>query len=163
MDIPFERPFWLLFACFIIVITVIDARSYKIPNSGVVALAASGVVAVLLTAPELAAVNLAVAAATIAIGFVLYRFTSFGAGDAKLFSAIMLWFGIKGAIPLLFWFGVCCAALTLLLVVGRRMPIAGIPGLGAWRPLHKGAPVPLALAIGPAALIASTQFSNGIW
>lgn len=155
---------WIVFAIIISAITVIDARTYRIPNIAVTALAAIGAIMILLAIPSASMLNFAVAAATLVIGFGLYRFTGFGAGDAKLLAAIMVWFGAAGIVPMLFWFGVCCAALALLLALGRRLAgVTPMSGLQAWRPLQKGAPVPLALAIGPSALIASTQFSNGIW
>lgn len=154
---------WIVFAVIISAITIVDMLTYRIPNAAVAALAVIGAVLIALAAPGAIISHLVSAAAALVVGFGLYKFTGFGAGDAKFFAAIMIWFGVAGLIPLLFWFGLACAVLVVILALGRRLPLNPDSGLGAWRPLQKGAPVPLALAIGPAALIASTQFSNGLW
>jgi len=147
--------FWPVFIILVAAAVIIDARTYRIPNWLTGAIAGLGLVFVIVTAPQTLLVNLAVAAATLAIGFGLYRFASFGAGDAKLFAAVMIWFGAAGVVPLLFWFGVACGVLVVLLLIGRRINFPEGSGLANWRPFQKGAPVPLALAIGPAAIAAS--------
>ncbi|WP_290496071.1 A24 family peptidase [Hyphomonas sp. UBA4494] len=153
---------WAVFVLFIAAITLIDARTYRIPNVILLVLAAFGLAAILLLTPSTVLTHLVAALVTLGVGYLLYTTTGFGAGDAKFFAVILLWFGAAGVIPLLFWFGLSCAVLVVLLAIGRRLPLANTK-LGAWRPLQKGAPVPLALAIGPAAIIASTQISNGLW
>lgn len=149
-----EFLFWGIFAALVCLITFIDARSYRIPNSLVIVLAAIGAVFVYVTTPTAIGAHLMLAAMTMAVGYVLFLFTGFGAGDAKFFAAIMIWVGASGVIPLLFWFGVCCALLVVVLIAARRAPSAFLAGLSQWRPFQKDAPVPLALAIGPAAILA---------
>ena len=144
--------FWAVFITLIALITLVDARTYKIPNKILIVLSITGVVSLLVLHPEKTGCHLLAAAITLVIGYALYSFTGFGAGDAKFFSAITLWFGVDGILPLLYWFGICCAFLVVVLVVGRRLLDKTQHWLREWRPLQKDAPVPLALAIGPAAI-----------
>lgn len=154
--------FLVAFVALTALITVIDARTYKIPNKLLIVLSIIGLLSLLILSREGIGVHLLVAMVTLAIGYFLYLFTGFGAGDAKFFTVIMLWFGADGIIPMLYWFGVCCAVLVLLLVTARRFLDGKQTRLGGWRPLQKGAPVPLALAIGPAAVITFVMLANNI-
>ncbi len=155
--------FWLIFVVCVTGITFIDANSYRIPNIYVGALALIGCFAILLLSPSAIGGHLIIAGIALATGYALYQFTGFGAGDAKFIAAVMLWLGAGGVIPFLFWFGVSCALLVIALVIGRRLHSIEKGSKNIWRPLQKGAPVPLALAIGPAAILASMQLENGFW
>jgi len=152
-----------VFVALIVIAAAADARAYRIPNLAVLALAAMGVVALLMRAPELIISNLLLAATALLVGYFLYRFTGLGAGDAKLISAIMVWFGAAGATSFLFWLGACAGVLAASLLIARRIWPSSSETTAPWRPLEKGAPVPFAVAIGPAAIIASLQFDSAIW
>ena len=146
--------FSLVFAGLLSWVFLADARTYRIPNAAVAALALCGLAMLGLNAPQLIAPNLLLAAAALAVGYGLYRCIGMGAGDAKLLAAIAIWLGAEGLMAFLFWFGAGCAILSGGLAIGRRIAcnVGGAPP--AWRPLQKDAPVPLALAIAPAALFA---------
>lgn len=154
---------WAVFVLLVAAATLYDARHYRIPNAITAALALAGLAALGIEAPSLLVEHAVAGAAALAAGYLLFLFTGFGAGDAKLFGAAMVWFGVGGLMAFLFWFGVACAALVLILIPARRIFCDPNAGLGRWRPFQKGAPVPLALALGPAAVIASLQVSGGAW
>lgn len=153
--------FWAVFIALSAIITLIDAKSYRIPNKLVLILGAVGLCAVVILWRENFGAHLIAAIVTLVIGYLLYQFTGFGAGDAKYFAAIMLWFGPGGALLLLYWFGVFCAVLVVILIIGRRLSDRAKFGLKNWRPMQKDAPVPLALAIGPAAIVSCLMLANG--
>lgn len=147
--------FWLTYFVAISLITVIDARTYRIPNNLVLGFAAVGLISVFFISNEPYWSHLAAAAAALAVGFGLYLLTGLGAGDAKFIAAVFLWLGGDGVIPFLFWFGVSCVLLVIILGLGRRFSSNVEDGENIWRPFQKGAPAPLALAIGPASILAS--------
>lgn len=66
-------------------------------------------------------------AIALAVGMVLFRFGWFGGGDAKLYAAVALWFGIGDAILLLFITSVAGA----VIVLGRMM--LRVFGIGSGR------------------------------
>lgn len=132
---------------------VMDARTYRIPNMCVLFLAGMGVVLFAIYAPSELLTHGAVAAAALAIGFLLFRLIGLGAGDAKFIAAILIWFGLSKLVSFFFWFGVSSGILTMTLLAGRQISAHSNKTLFNWRPLQKGEPVPFALAIGPAAII----------
>lgn len=58
-------------------------------------------------------------AIALAAGMLLFRFRWFGGGDAKLYAAVALWFGIGDAIPLLFITTLAGAAIVVVRVILR--------------------------------------------
>jgi prepilin peptidase CpaA len=160
---PFASIFWLAFAALVSAATIWDALSYRIPNMLVAALAGTALAAIFLNAPARAADHLTVGGAALVIGYLLYRFTGLGAGDAKLLSAVMLWSGSPGLAQFMFWCGITSGTLVVVLVLGREIVRRGAPRGAVWAPLERGAPVPFGLAIGPAAIAASAAFPADIW
>jgi prepilin peptidase CpaA len=149
-------------AVFILIVfaaTVIDARTYRIPNLFVILLGSLGFVLLAVYEPSKLLEHGALAAAALAVGYLLFCLIGLGAGDAKFISAILLWLGLSGLSSFLFWFGVCAGILSLTLLAGRRLSAVLKKTLFDWAPFRKGEPVPLALAIGPAAIIASLPSS----
>ena len=118
-------------------------------------LAVTGIVALLTIQPENFGKNLMLFIAVLPIGYFFYRFAGLGAGDAKLFAVSFLWLGIENAIQFLFYFGVFSGGIVIFLIIARRAPLTRSSSLKNWKPLQKSAPVPLALAISPAAIIAT--------
>lgn len=114
------------FAALVLAGAASDIVSYKIPNAVVLSILVLYPVYVLVTP---AAVNwpvsLAIFVGAIVVGMLLFRFGVFGAGDAKLLAAILLW-----AQPSLVPFTVLVTALAggvaaLLMISPARFVIAG--------------------------------------
>jgi prepilin peptidase CpaA len=153
---------WMAFTILLLASVVSDARSYRIPNWAPLALSALFLIAVALSGRPILSYwpHLATGAGVLAAGFVLYRFTGLGAGDAKLAGAVALWAGLPGLYPLTFLLTLMMTILALALVIVRRVPAGS-----ALRPkvFQKGAPVPLGIAIGFAAIAASFRFEPSLW
>lgn len=82
------------FAALVVAAAVSDLRTYRIPNKIVLAILLVYPVHVAASpAPVDWPMALAIFAGTLAIGFVLFAVKAFGAGDAKLLAATMLWAG----------------------------------------------------------------------
>lgn len=80
------------FAALVLVGAVSDIISYKIPNVVVLTIILLFPVYVLVTPTEVDwLLSLAVFAGAMVVGMLLFRFGVFGAGDAKLVAAILLW------------------------------------------------------------------------
>lgn len=153
---------WAAFTMLFLIGIVTDARSYRIPNWVSLALAGLFVVAVAFSGEAAVSFwpHLATGAAILAVGFALYKFTGLGAGDAKLAAAAALWAGPWGLYVLTFTLALAMSLLAVVLVVARRVPVGAAP-----RPkiFQKGAPVPLGIAIGFAAIAASVRFEASLW
>ena len=79
-----------------------DARRFLIPNQICLAIALLYPAHVLTVGPSVAwAPALAIAAATLAVGFVLFAAKFVGGGDVKFLSATILWAGPEYIVP--FW------------------------------------------------------------
>jgi prepilin peptidase CpaA len=94
-------------------------------------------------------------AAVLAAAFVLFSRGWIGGGDAKLAAATALWLGFGHLIDYLFYSSLLGGALTVALLLFRRVPL---PPLLAARPwierLHRpGAGVPYGIALAAAALL----------
>lgn len=84
----------LLCAVLLVLAAVSDVISYKIPNKVVVAILAIYPVHVLVSPVSVDwLAGLATFAVSLTIGFGLFATGKFGAGDAKLMAAVMLWAG----------------------------------------------------------------------
>lgn len=82
------------FAVLLAAAAVADVRTYKIPNKIVLGILVVYPLHVILSpVPVDWLMGLAVFAVSLAIGFVLFATKIFGAGDAKLIAAAMLWAG----------------------------------------------------------------------
>jgi len=158
---------WAAFIILMLVATVADARSYRIPNWISLALAGLFVIAVVVAV----AVNgqpiqsfwphIVIGGAILALGYALYQFTGMGAGDAKLAAAIGLWTGFSGAYMWTTMLAVAMAMLAFGLIVLRRALPAGVSE--KTRVFQKGAPVPLGVAIGLSAIAASPWFNRALF
>lgn len=114
------------FAVLLAAAAVSDVRSYKIPNKIVLAILLLYPVHVVVTPlPVDWLMALAVFVASLAIGFVLFATKIFGAGDAKLIAATMLWAGPTLAPLSLLICALSGGAIALLMLSPARFVIAG--------------------------------------
>lgn len=115
-----------MFAGLLLAAAVSDIISYTIPNKIVITILLLYPVYVLVSPFPIAwLASLAVFAGTLGVGFVLFATKVFGAGDAKLLAATMLWAGPKLA-PLALLICVLCGGLLALLMLSRlRFVVAG--------------------------------------
>lgn len=95
--------------------------------------------------------HLAVAAATLVVGFIFFAFRWVGGGDAKLAAATMLWVGLGELLPYLVYASLLGGALTMLILGLRRWPLpnrlAGVTWLDRLHDNKSGVPYGIALAI----------------
>jgi prepilin peptidase CpaA len=156
---------WIVFAGLLLAAAVFDGRSYRIPNWISVALAVLFAVAAAVSGEPLAGFwpHLALGIAVLLVGYLLYRFTGMGAGDAKLAAAAVLWAGLPGLYAWTFFLALAMAALALGLVAARRIAITAAGGEPKLRILQRGAPVPLGVALAAATILASGSFDPALW
>ncbi|MFM8747107.1 MAG: prepilin peptidase [Aestuariivirga sp.] len=140
-----------------------DAMTMRIPNwlTGLIALAffplaiGSGLGAWLIGQ------HMAVGAALLLLGFVLFSFGFIGGGDAKLLAAAGLWFGYPSVLPFVMY--TALAGGVLAIVIGLWFMLrwhAEIWGLSRGPPARALSPdVPYGLALAAGALFAS----QGAW
>jgi Flp pilus assembly protein protease CpaA len=159
----YDHPVWWLYSLALALCVCWDARYFRIPNALVVTIALMAVVMLGLRAPELLPMHMLVAAIGFGIGYVLFQFAAMGAGDAKLISAILLWAGLGGVPSLMVWFSIFCLVLVLAIGMGRLLVPRLISVENAWKVFQKNGPIPLATAIGPAAILASSSFPTVLW
>jgi prepilin peptidase CpaA len=130
-----------------------DLFTMRISNRMVLALiAAFFVVAALagMPLPRLG-MNLAGAALVLVVAFALFAPGWIGGGDAKLAAATALWLGFDHLLPYAVYAGLLGGALTLAILVARRMPLpATLTSIGWISRLHDnkaGVPYGIALAV----------------
>ena len=101
-----------------------------------------------------------VGAAVLAFFFALFAFGWIGGGDAKLFAAAALWFGWEQLLDYGLAAGLIGGALTIAILLARRMPLPPILGRQSWiLRLHDpktGVPYGIALAAAALALYPHT-------
>jgi len=101
-----------------------DLTTYTIPNRLVAVIAAAGVAAAGMAAPDLRgfAVGLGLAFGVLTVGALLFAIHIWGAGDAKLFAAVSLWTGTFGTTALVVRTAVFGGVFSLVLLMLRRLP-----------------------------------------
>lgn len=130
-----------------------DLLTMKISNRLVLLLVVGFLVlALALGLPlEQFAMHLAAGAVVLVIGFVLFALGWIGGGDAKLAAATTLWLGFGLTLPYLVYAALAGGALTLLILLLRRIPLTPFIARHAWvERLHNaksGIPYGVALAI----------------
>ncbi|MEY4271094.1 MAG: hypothetical protein RLZZ58_2310 [Pseudomonadota bacterium] len=117
--------FQILFGAILVGAAINDGRRFKIPNAYPAALLLLFPVAWFAGYPFIApfwshAAHFAIA---LGVGMLLFRFEFFGAGDAKLYAAAAMWFGLGEGIRLLLFI-----SLTGALIVMFRM-MTGVLGI----------------------------------
>lgn len=162
MTQPILTAVLMAFPALVILGGVRDLVSYRIPNWISLALLGAFAPAALLAwasgAPVQAlGLHLAVGAAALVAGVVMWSLRWIGGGDAKLFAAAALWLGLPAAGTYLAVTGLAGGALALLLLQLRSPRLRTVVGLGpAWvgRLAQPGESVPYGVAIAVGALAA---------
>jgi len=115
-------------ACFVALVlvgAVSDIVAYRIPNVVVLMILVLYPFFVVVSPREIEWLySLGIFAAVIAVGMVLYNFKIFGAGDAKLLAAILLWAGPTLALPALFIGAIISGVLAGVMLTNARFVIA---------------------------------------
>jgi prepilin peptidase CpaA len=140
-----------------------DLASYTIPNR--VPLAMLGAFALFAAAAAMPGsqlgLHLAAGLVGLAAGFAMFAAGWIGGGDAKLFAATALWFGFADFLTYTLTAAMFGGGLTLLLLLGRRMPLpVGLMGQPWILRLHDsaaGIPYGVALAAGALACLPEAQ------
>jgi prepilin peptidase CpaA len=111
-----------------------DIASYTIPNFLQIALIASFIAFVAATgmAPATIGAHLLAGALGFALGFTLFALGYIGGGDAKLFACITLWFGFHNLPEYALMASILGGALTIVLIVARRLPLPTVLSGQAW-------------------------------
>lgn len=147
-----------VFPALVVFAGVRDAATMTIPNRLNIAAAVAFFPVALLCGLPWPALGMAVAlgAAALVVGMIMFALNWIGGGDAKLFAACGLWLGGAATVPFLMWTALAGGALALGLLWGRQlaqhMPLAGPSWLR--RLLTEGEGVPYGVAIAAGALMA---------
>jgi len=147
----------VLFPFCLIAAALNDIRSFKIPNGLSVVLIAGFAFAALVTGMDLATLgnHALTASIMLAVGFGLFCFNIFGAGDAKILTAIALWFGWPAFLPCLIYIalfgGVLSVGILVARIFARHYPAASmyVPPLATLAATDKlKAPYGVAICLG---------------
>ena len=132
-----------------------DLTSYEIPNWISLVIVADYVVAAGFGTPGLATIawHLGVGGAMLAAGFALFAAGVFGGGDAKLFAATSVWFGLAGLFKFAVYMALVGGLLTLAILCLRRLALPASWAGRSWlRRLHsRDQGIPYGIAIATAA------------
>jgi len=151
-----------IFPALAIVAALKDVTSYTIPNWISAALALAFVPVALLCGVGLhdLGMALAVGAAGLVLGMVMFAFGWVGGGDAKLLAASALWLGFPAVMPFLLVTALFGGALAIGLLALRSIWLRPLAAQGpAWigRLATPGAAAPYGVAICAGALYAFPQ------
>jgi prepilin peptidase CpaA len=131
-----------------------DVATFTIPNWLCLSIAAVFPAIALIVGLPLASfgLHLAVGAATLALGIMLFAMGLFGGGDAKLMAATALWMGPPAILGFLMATAMIGGALAISILFFRRIPLPAQLLMKSWAVrLHdrgKGIPYGVALAGG---------------
>lgn len=127
-----------------------DLRRMRIPNAlSLAALALFAVSAPFLMPLEAIALRAAIAAGVLCLGFLMFAFGLVGAGDVKIFSALLLFVPTPTMSVFLFVFSVAMILGMALMPVLRALPNAAQTG---WVALERDAKFPMGISIAMAGL-----------
>ena|ERR1051325_1646911 len=155
----------IIFALLLLTAAVTDFLDQRIPNWLVIAVVALFAIQAVRHLHEISWVNqLGAGAACLVVGVVLFALRQMGAGDAKLISAVALWCGLPGLLPLLFLTGVAGLLVVLILVGTRRvLRWRGIGMESLPVSLREGQGVPFGVAIAIGTLLTMQLFPHWVW
>ena len=140
-----------------------DLASYTIPNFLQLMLVAGFIVFIAAAglSPSVIAMHLLAGFVGLAVGFTLFALGYIGGGDAKLFAAVVLWFGFNDLLTYALFASLFGGALTLGLLSLRRVPLPQTLATHNWiLRLHDergGIPYGVALAAGAFAILPQTE------
>ncbi len=160
---------FLAFPALVLIAAVKDATSFTIPNWISLALVAVFPAAALAAGLPLITIgwHVAVGAAVLVVGMIMFALRWLGGGDAKLSAAVALWIGG----PALLDFGVGMAlaggSLALLLLSLRSahlrpLVLLGPPWLSRLSEPGEGVPYGVAIAVGALMAFPLTPFAAGL-
>lgn len=138
-----------------------DLLTMRISNKLVLLLAAGFCVLAIVTGMSLQqfAMHVACAMLVLVVGFTFFAMRWIGGGDAKLAAATTLWLGFGLTLPFLAYAALLGGALTLLILILRRMPLT--PFLARFRWLERlhnpKSGVPYGIALAAAGMIIYAQ------
>ncbi len=151
----------LLFPALIAFAASSDLLTMTISNKVSIALAGGFMVLAVLSgvAPTAIALHVGAAVIVLAVGFGCFAMGWIGGGDAKLASAIALWFGFDYMLEFLVYASLFGGVLTIFLIQFRLLPLPAMFARQAWivRLHEKGAGVPYGIALAAAALFVYPQ------
>jgi prepilin peptidase CpaA len=154
----------LVFPIAMIVAGLTDLFTFKIPNKISIVLAATFLLWALVIQMPLQrfGLHLAVGAAVLVVGFVLFSYGIIGGGDAKLLASGGLWIGHSEILSFIFLTGLIGGLLALVLVSYRTIVPPPFLVRQAWamRLHEKQGGMPYGVAIAVAAL---WMFPTTIW
>lgn len=157
MSLAAEAPPWvaLIFAILLIAAGLQDAAQARMSNRIVVLLIAGAVVAAIVIGPKLEIwENIAVFAALLVLGTVMFAKGVLGGGDVKVLAATSLWFNLAGAAKMLIAV-VMSGGILALLVIAARLVNWGEAARRRLPFLQPGTGIPYGMAIAAGALIAA--------
>jgi prepilin peptidase CpaA len=147
----------LIFPALLLAAAGWDLASYTIPNYLPLAVLAAFCVFVLVVGLPLTAVgwHLAAGLCALVLGFAFFALNWIGGGDAKLFATVALWFGFSDLLTYVLAASLLGGALTLTLLMARRVPLPAALGNQAWllRLHDERAGIPYGVALAAGALI----------
>ena len=117
-----DAPYWciMVLGLLLLAAAIQDAAALKISNLTNAAILLLGVVAILVMGPRVAVwQNVAVFAALLALGTVLFAAGKLGGGDVKLLAAGGLWFPITEGLQMLLAVALAGGGLALLILLVR--------------------------------------------
>jgi prepilin peptidase CpaA len=149
----------LIFPILVIAAALKDVTTFTIPNWLNAVLFAAFFLAAPVAGASLGLIglNLAVGAAALAVGMVMFALGWIGGGDAKLFAVAGLWLGWPAVITFLMGTTLAGGVLAVVLLALRsQLARAHSPTFGGWveRLTTPGAPAPYGVAIAFGALMA---------
>ncbi len=123
-----------IFPAALLIAAVTDLHDFKIPNwiSLVLVVGYVGAAVALGATPIQIAEGLALGAAVLVVGFVLFAVRFFGGGDAKLFAASAPWIGAAHYLDYLLATSIAGGALALVILVFRRTPPLPVYAQAPW-------------------------------
>ena len=141
-------PWWCLalLGLLLIAAAVQDVATLKISNITNGAILLLGVVAILVMGPRLAVwQNVAVFAALLTLGTILFAAGKLGGGDVKLLAAGGLWFPVSEGLQMLLAVALAGGGLALLILLARTFRQSDRQSRIPF--LNRGAPIPYGVAI----------------
>jgi len=150
----------ILFCILLLYGAICDLVTFEIPNF----VSVLGVVLFILTSLGASwqfwnvALHLVAGGTVLSLGAALFLLNICGGGDVKILSAVAVWFGFSGLLPVLFWVALFGGILCLILMLYRTIPLPRrFSSIGWLRNLHKRTGIPYGVAIGSGSLVAFSQ------
>ncbi len=153
-----------MFSGFLLIAAISDFSRLKVPNILTASFAALGLAAVAHQGlnPMLTAVGIGLT--VLLCGFLLFSFGVLGGGDGKLIAAASIWLGTSALVDFAVLIALFGGGLAVLILLARRSMAAQVMLGATWmeRLSAPRPPVPYAIAIAPAGIIAFLRHSENL-